>query len=101
MGLDYTVPREEPRCHSPYVDKIGALRREIREDALPYFEDDELTYYLEKHHGDVDAAAYEMLILKSEDSTIVLTGMTTQDTSDYFKRLASRKKRYNSQTLRG
>lgn len=101
MGLDYDVPQEEPTVPSGYESKIGALRREIREDALPYFSDDDLVYYLQKHHENVEEAAYEMLIVKSEDSQVALVGLTTQDTSSYFKRLASRLKTYNTQTLGG
>ena len=80
--------------------KIGTLKRLIREDQLPYFTDDaDYEFYLERNGGDVEAAAYEMLIVKSEDSKITLVGMTTIDTSSYFKRLASRFKRFNSGIL--
>lgn len=81
--------------------KVERVFREIREGQIPYFEDGDIEYYLEKNHGDVDATIYEMLIIKSEDSSIEVSGLITGDSSGYFKRLASRYKRFNSGTLIG
>lgn len=83
------------------VEKIRVIRKEIREVQAPYFEEDDFLYYLNKNNGDVNATIYEMLIIKSEDSTISVSGLTTQDTSTYFKRLASRYKQFNSGVLKG
>lgn len=80
---------------------IERVKKEIREEQAPYFEEDDFQYYLDKNNGNVDATIYEMLIIKSEDSTISVSGLTTQDTSGYFKRLASRYRQYNSGTLEG
>lgn len=78
---------------------IGAIKREIREFQCPYFTDDEISYYYAKNGGDFNATVYEMLIIKSEDSTISVSGLNTADTSGYFKRLASRYKSFNSGIL--
>ena len=83
------------------VEKITRIRKEIREVQSPYFEEDDFLHYLNKNNGDVNATIYEMLIIKSEDSTISVSGLTTQDTSTYFKRLASRYKPFNSGVLKG
>jgi len=83
------------------VEKIRFIRKELREEQAPFFEDDDFLHYLTKNNGDVDATIYEMLIIKSEDSTISVSGLTTQDTSSYFKRLASRYKQFNSGVLKG
>lgn len=80
---------------------IERIKREIREEQSPYFEEEDFQYYLNKNNGDVDATIYEMLIIKSEDSTISVSGLNTSDTSGYFKRLASRYKNFNSGILRG
>lgn len=80
---------------------IERIKREVRENQSPYFDEDDFRYYLDKNGGDVDATIYEMLIIKSEDSTISVSGLSTHDTSAYFKRLASRYKRYNSGVLSG
>lgn len=80
---------------------IERIKKEIREEQSPYFEEEDFQYYLSKNNGDVNATIYEMLIIKSEDSTISVSGLNTSDTSGYFKRLASRYKNFNSGILRG
>ena len=80
---------------------IEVLKKEIREEQVPFFEDSDFQYYLDKNGGNVNATIYEMLIIKSEDSTISVSGLTTQDSSGYFKRLASKYKQFNSGILEG
>lgn len=83
------------------MSDIDRIKKEVRETQSPYFEDDDFRYYLDKNHGDVNATIYEMLIIKSEDSTISVSGLSTQDTSSYFKRLASKYKPFNSGIMTG
>lgn len=83
------------------MNDIDKIKLEIREAQAPYFDDEEIEYYFEKNGGDMNATIYELLIIKSEDSTIAVSGLTTQDTSGYFKRLASRYRTYNSGLLLG
>lgn len=78
---------------------IEKLKRELRESQSPYFEEEDFQYYLDKNKGNLNNTIYEMLIIKSEDSTISVSGLSTQDTSVYFKRLASRYKPFNSGIL--
>ena len=80
---------------------VERVYKEIREEQSPYFEDGDIEYYLEKNHGNVEATIYEMLIIKSEDSSLSLSGVNTTDSSGYFKRLASKYKQFNSGTLIG
>ena len=80
---------------------IERIKKEIREEQSPYFEETDFQYYLDKNNGNVNSTVYEMLIIKSEDSTISVSGLSTQDTSGYFKRLASRYKPFNSGILEG
>lgn len=80
---------------------VERIKKEIREAQAPYFDEDDFEYYLSKNNGNVDATIYEMLIIKSEDSTISVSGLSTSDTSSYFKRLASRYKQFNSGILGG
>lgn len=77
------------------------IKREIRESQSPYFEEDDFDHYYEKNGGNVNATIYEMLIVKSEDSAISVSGLNTHDTSSYFKRLAARYKPFNSGVLKG
>lgn len=80
---------------------IERIKKEVREEQAPYFEDGDFEYYLSKNNGNVDATIYEMLIIKSEDSSISVSGLATADTSAYFKRLASRYKQFNSGIMQG
>lgn len=78
------------------MTEIERIKKEVREEQAPYFDESDFQYYLDKNNGDVNATIYDMLIIKSEDSSISVSGLTTQDTSSYFKRLASRYKPFNS-----
>jgi hypothetical protein len=78
---------------------LANIKREIRENQSPYFEDGDFPYYYEKNGGDFNATCYEMLLVKAEDSTISVSGLTTQDTSAYFRRLASRFRPFNTGVL--
>lgn len=80
---------------------IDKIKREIREKQCPYFDDGDIEYYLSKNNGDVNKTIYELLIIKSEDASITVSGLTTQDMSGYFKRLASKYRQYNSGILEG
>ena len=83
------------------ITDIERIKRETRENQSPYFDDGDIEYYLARNGGDVDATIYELLLDKAEDSTISVSGLSTADTSAYFRRLASRYRRYNSGVLSG
>lgn len=80
---------------------VETIKLEIREAQMPYFTDAEIQYYLNKNSGVVEDAIYELLTIKAEDSTISVSGLTTADTSAYFRKLASRHKKFNSGALQG
>lgn len=69
---------------------LEILKLNILERQYPFFEDNELQYYLDKNEGDVCRASYECLIIKAENTGLQVSGMTTKDTSSYFKMLASK-----------
>ena len=75
------------------------IMRELRENQSPYFEDGDIEHYYTKNKNNTLATIYEMLIVKSEDSTIRVSGLNTADTSRYFLRLASRYRPNNSGIL--
>lgn len=80
-------------------DILKAIRIEIRENQSPYFEDEDVEYYFQKNDDDFEATVYELLIVKSEDSSLSVSGLSTGDTSRYFKMLASKHRKYNSGVL--
>lgn len=82
--------------------EMKRIKTVLREDDMPYFTDDEqIRFYVEENGGNINDAIYQMLLVKSESSEISVSGLSTQDTSSYFKRLASNYKPSNSGILRG
>lgn len=82
-------------------DKINQLKIMVRESQVEFFTDEELKFYLDINDGDLDKTAYQCLIIKSEDTTLQIAGMTAEDSSKYYRRLASMYKPHNSGILKG
>lgn len=82
------------------MDELEQLKFNLREKQIPYFEDEELQELLDKNNGNVDRASYEGLIIKAETTGLNVSGLTTKDSSSYFKMLASRYVTTNSGVLR-
>lgn len=81
------------------MDTLKELKMNVRENIIPYFSDEELVYYLEKNNGDVRKASYECLILKAETTGLDVSGVSTKDSSSYFKMLAQKYVTPNTGTL--
>lgn len=79
------------------LDKIKFI---LRENDMPMFSDLEIEDFIE-NSSSVDMAIYELLLLKSENTALSISGLTTAETSGYFKRLASMYKPNNSGILGG
>ena len=71
------------------MDKLEQLKFNLREKQCPYFDDKELSALLEQNNNDVEKASYEGLLLKAEVTGLSVSGLTTKDSSSYFKMLAS------------
>lgn len=82
------------------MDKLEQLKFNLRESQVPYFENEELMYLLEKNNNDVKKASYEGLIIKAETTGLNVSGLTTKDSSSYFKMLASKFVKTNSGVLK-
>lgn len=80
---------------------VERLKIILRERDCPMFTDEELQFYLDENNEDFDSTAYQCLIVKSENTTLNLSGFETGDTSKYFRRLAQKYRRNNSGTLKG
>lgn len=83
------------------MSNTDRLKIILREKDIPFFSDEELEFYLEQNNNDVNSAAYQCLIIKSENTTLSISGLSTADTSAYFKRLAARYRPRNSGILSG
>lgn len=83
------------------MSDLSNLKLILRENDIPFFTDEQLNFYLEQNGGDVKRAAYQCLLVKAEDTTLSVSGLSTADTSKYFRRLASKYRPFNSGTLKG
>ena len=82
------------------MGEIQELKLILREETSPFFSDEEIAYYLEKNKYNVDAAAYECLIIKSENDSISLPGgLNIADNQSYWLRLARKYKPNGSKIL--
>lgn len=79
---------------------IDRLKTILREEACPFFSDNELQFYLDENNNDINKTAYQCFIIKSEDTTLNISGMSCADTSKYFRRLAQRYRDNNSGVLK-
>lgn len=83
------------------MNDIDELKLILRERDVPFFEDEELEYYLARNQNLVFPTAYECLIIKAEDTTLSVSGLNTADSSRYFRRIAAKYRPNNSGTLKG
>lgn len=77
---------------------LERLKVILREKDIPFFSDEELVTML-GNGEDFQTVAYRCLIIKSEETSISVSGLTLGDSSAYFKRLARMYKPNNSGVL--
>lgn len=83
------------------MNSLEDLKIVLREADIPFFSDEQLEFYLGENSGDYRATAYQCLLIKAEDTTLSVSGLSTADSSRYFRRLASKYRPHNSGILRG
>lgn len=83
------------------MSEIERMKILLREKECPFFTDEELQFYLSENKGKLNKALYQCFILKSEDTTLSVSGLSCADTSSYFRRLAQKYKPNNSRILGG
>ena len=81
------------------TDLLDKLKIVLRENDCPFFEDEELDFYLSENGNDFNKTAYQCLIIKAENTTLSMSGLEAADTSKYFRRLAQRYRNNNSRVL--
>ena len=79
---------------------IDELKMILREKDIPFFEDSELEYHLTKNGGDVKRTAYDCLLIKAENTSLNVSGLSTADSSAYFRRLAAQYRPNNGGVLK-
>lgn len=80
---------------------LDNLKVILREEDIPFFTDDQLNFYLSENGGDIRSTAYQCLLIKAEETTLSISGLSLGDTSKYFRRLASQYRPRNTGVLRG
>ena len=78
---------------------IEFVKKTLREKDLPFFEDQEIEFYLDKNKNNVNDTIYECALVKAENTSLSIPGMNLPDTSSYFRRLAARYRPNNSRVL--
>lgn len=78
---------------------LDKLKIVLREEDCPLFTDEELLFFLEENGNDFNKTAYDCLIMKSENTTLNMSGLELGDTSKYFRRLAQKYRTNNSRVL--
>lgn len=81
--------------------EIDTLKRVLRETDVPFFTNEDLQFYLDQNGGDVRATLYQCFCIKAENTTLQISGMTTADSSTYFRRMANMYRPTNSGILGG
>lgn len=82
------------------AETLERLKFILRESEMPMFTDEELQAYLDSADS-FEVALYELLLLKSENTGLQVSGLTIQDTSSYFRRLAQTYRPHHSGVLGG
>lgn len=83
------------------LSKHERIKKLLREVECPFFNDDDVDFYLSENNGDVNKTLYQMFLIKAEDTTLSVSGLSCADTSKYFRRLAQRYRQNNSRQLKG
>lgn len=83
------------------MNSIEDLKVVLREKEIPFFSDGDLEFYLRENGGNFNSTAYQCLLIKAENTSLSISGLSTGDTSQYFRRLASRYRPSHSGVLRG
>lgn len=81
-----------------YLEELKLI---LREKDCPFFEDSELDYYYEKNGHSITKTARQCLLIKSENTTLSISGLSCADTSKYFRRMSQQYRESNSKILGG
>lgn len=83
------------------MSSLEDLKIVLREEDVPFFTDKQLEFYLRENNGDYQATAYQCLLIKAENTTLSISGLSAGDSSQYFRRLAAKYRPNNSGVLKG
>lgn len=70
-------------------EQLADLKMILREKDIPFFDEKELRFHLERSGYDLNLAAYQCLVIKAEECSLSLSGLDLKDSSAYWLRLAA------------
>ena len=79
---------------------LAVIKNILREKDIPFFSDEEIDFYYNKNNKNLNNTIYECLLVKAENTTLNISGLSAADSSAYFRRLASRYRPNNSGILK-
>lgn len=79
---------------------LVVIKNILREKDIPFFSDDEIDFYYNKNNKNLNNTIYECLLVKAENTTLNISGLSVADSSAYFRRLATRYRPNNSGILK-
>lgn len=81
---------------------IEELKIILREKQSPFFQQEELEYYLNSNDGDIYKTAYQCFMIKAEDDSISLPGgLSLPNNRNYWIGLAQRYRPNGSCVIKG
>lgn len=78
---------------------VNRIKQIILEDAYPMFSDTDILFYYNENNKSFRATVYNLLKLKAETGSTVITGMTLPNPERFFMRLATPYRPNNSGVL--
>lgn len=79
---------------------LAVIKNILREKDIPFFSDEEINFYYNKNNENLNNTIYECLLVKAENTTLNISGLSVADSSAYFRRLAARYRPNNSGILK-
>lgn len=80
--------------------QMAKIKLILREKDMPMFTDEEIQVCASDCKT-IKEVLFELLILKSENTAVNISGLTIEDTSAYFRRLAQTYRPHNTGSLEG
>jgi len=81
-------------------EQLTQIKFILREEDMPMFSDEQIQAYSTSCKT-LDELLYDLLLLKSENTAMNISGLTIEDTSSYFRRLAQTYRPHNTGNLGG
>ena len=62
---------------------LVVIKNILREKDIPFFSDEEIDFYYNKNNKNLNNTIYECLLVKAENTTLNISGLSVADSSAY------------------